>query len=96
MSRLLDVGDEDVVGGKLGAALRYLRVMTLSPDALSSADVRKVRQAGVSDAALRDAIHVALMFNIINRVADALGFRIPDDAAFAADAKMLLQFGYKL
>jgi hypothetical protein len=33
---------------------------------------------GVSDEALEDAIHVATLFNVIDRIADALGFDLPD------------------
>jgi len=76
--------------------LRFLRTMTLSPDSLGPADARAVLEAGVSRAAMEDAIHVAMMFNVINRVADGLGFHVPDEEAFAASAKMLLRFGYEL
>ena len=76
--------------------LRFLRTMTLSPDSLGPADARAVLEAGVSRAAMEDAIHVAMMFNVINRVADGLGFHVPDEEAFEASAKMLLRFGYEL
>lgn len=88
--------NEPGTDGKLGAMLRFLRVMTLTPDSLGPADARAVREAGVSAAAMEDAIHVAMMFNIINRIADALGFDVPDEAAFAASAQALLRFGYEL
>ena len=81
---------------KLRATLTFLRKMTLDPDALTADDASAVRAAGVTDDALRDAIHVAFMFNIINRVADALNFAIPSDAGFASSAQMLLRFGYRL
>lgn len=76
--------------------LHFLRTMTLTPEALGPDDVRALRAAGVSDAAREDAVHVAMMFNVINRVADGLGFDVPDDAAFAATAKTLMRFGYEL
>jgi len=41
-------------------------------------------QAVLSDDALLDAIAVAALFNIIDRVADALGFDVPPPEAFAA------------
>ena len=38
----------------------------------------RVRAAGVSDEALVDAIHVAALFNMIVRLADSLGWDVPD------------------
>ena len=87
---------EPDVGGKLGAMLRFIRTMTLTPEALGADDVRAVRAAGVSDAAFDDALHVALMFNIINRVADGLGFEVSEEAHFVDSARALLRFGYEL
>lgn len=53
-----------------------------------------VRAAGVSERAILDAIYVCAAFNLIDRVADALGFDIP--ASFTKGAAGLLQRGYKL
>ncbi len=81
-------------GTRLGATLLFLRTMTLTPEALGPDDARAVFAAGVSREALDDAIHIAVLFNTINRVADALGFDIPSDEAFAASARLILRFGY--
>lgn len=32
----------------------------------------------MSDEALADAVHVCALFNVIDRIADALGFDLPD------------------
>lgn len=96
VKRVLDDYERADISPKLRAMLGFIRKMTLEPDALGPADAQAVRNAGVSEAAMNDAIHVSLMFNIINRMADALNFAVPSDAAFAADAKMLLRFGYNL
>lgn len=48
--------------------------MTLTPSALRAEDVTGLRAGGVSDEGIRDALYVCVLFNIINRVADALGF----------------------
>ena len=42
-----------------------------------------MRAAGVSDDALLDAIAVAALFNMIDRIADALGFEVPPPVAVA-------------
>jgi alkylhydroperoxidase family enzyme len=62
----------------LRATLGFLQKLTLDPTGVEAADVEEVRAAGVSDDALDDAIHVCVLFNIIDRIADALGFEVPD------------------
>ncbi|MBC8072876.1 MAG: hypothetical protein IAG13_31430 [Deltaproteobacteria bacterium] len=80
----------------LRATLVFLRAMTLEPDALGVDHVAATRAAGVDREALRDAIYVATCFNVIVRMADALGFDLLDDEGYAKTAKMLLRFGYRM
>jgi alkylhydroperoxidase family enzyme len=80
----------------LRATLRFIERLTLEPDALEPADADAVRATGVSDEALLDAIAVAALFNVIDRVADALGFDVPAPEAFAARAERMLATGYAL
>jgi alkylhydroperoxidase family enzyme len=65
------------VSDGLRAALGFLETLTLRPEELGPADVAAVSAAGVSDAALSDAIHVCALFNMIDRIADALSFHVP-------------------
>ena len=53
-----------------------------------------MRAAGVSDEALEDAIHVCALFNVIDRVADALGFDLPEAAYWDRVAPGFLAGGY--
>jgi alkylhydroperoxidase family enzyme len=76
--------------------LGFLERLTLEPDAIGPGDVERVRAAGVSDEALADAIRVCALFNTIDRIADALGFDVPPDEAFAARAPAFLEGGYRL
>jgi alkylhydroperoxidase family enzyme len=62
---------------------------------LGAGDLTEVRAAGVSEEAIVDAFYVAYLFNIINRMADALRFEIGSQAAFDSSAKSLLGRGYK-
>lgn len=48
----------------------------------------------MSDAAIEDAIHATVLFNIYDRMADTLEFDIPDAGGFAQGARMLLKRGY--
>lgn len=84
------------IGEPLRAMLVYLEKVTLDPRHVTGDDARALKAAGVSKAAARDALWVSFCFNDIARVADALGWDVPDAAAFSASAKSLLRFGYLL
>jgi uncharacterized peroxidase-related enzyme len=50
----------------------YAEKLTLAPGAMAEADLAPLRAAGLSDAAIHDAIQVIAYFNYINRVADGV------------------------
>jgi alkylhydroperoxidase family enzyme len=79
---------------KLRATLGLIEALTLSPEAVGPEDVARVRQAGVSNAALRDAVYVCALFNTIDRISDALDFAVLSTDGFRKAAKLLLRFGY--
>ena len=68
--------------------------MTLRPHRVTRDDVAVVRAAGVADAAIEDALTVCACFNLIDRVADSLGFDLPDAEVHAAYAGQFLDEGY--
>lgn len=70
--------------------------MTLEPDALVPDDVRAVLTLGVSRQAVEDAMHVAFLFNVYDRLADAMGWDVPAESSgfWKTSAKMLLRRGY--
>ncbi len=80
---------------KLRATLGFLEKLTLTPDELGPEDAALARRAGVSESALRDAVYVCALFNLIDRVSDALDFAIPSPEGFRKAAKALLRFGYR-
>ena len=82
---------------RLRATLRFLRRMTLEPDALTPDDARAVLAAGVDAPALTEAIHVAYLFNIYDRLADTMGWHVPDPAKgyYQVAAQRLLKHGYR-
>ena len=82
------------IGKPLRATLALLEKLTLEPGASLAKEVANARAAGVSDAALEDAVHVCAVFNTIDRIADSMDFHVPGPAVFHADAKMLLRRGY--
>ncbi len=78
----------------LRATLGLLETLTLTPEAVGPADIVAVCAAGVSERAVLDAIYICAAFNLIDRVADALGFEIP--ASFTKGAASQLRRGYKM
>jgi uncharacterized peroxidase-related enzyme len=84
------------VDERLRATLGFIEKLTLRPGDLTSEDAAAVRAAGVSEEALVDAIHVAALFNMIVRLADSLGWDVPEFEAFYARADSMLAGGYRL
>ena len=70
--------------------------MTLDHGNLRSDDVRTVMRAGVSKQAIQDAMEVAFLFNIYDRLADAMGWDVPAQAGgyYQMAARRLLKHGY--
>ena len=75
--------------------MAFLEKVTFSPSQLDASDLANVRRAGVSDRAILDATYVCVGFNIITRIADALGFKVPAEELFVRAAKLLRIFGYR-
>ena len=102
----MDKGDDSVVRAvledyraapipeKLRAMLAFLEKLTLRPGEVSPGDMEPLRSAGLSDEEIEDAIHVCANFNIINRMADSLGFELVSEKIYESNARMLLKRGY--
>lgn len=84
------------IDGKLKAMLTFIEKLNRAPAEIGRADMQAVLATGVTRQAVRDALDVAALFETITRLADAFGFAIPDEAAFAASASSLVRFGYRL
>ena len=82
------------IGKKLRAALKLIEKLTLTPGQVESSDMDALRAEGLGDTAIEDVIHVTVAFNIIDRIADSLGFAIPTAKSFARAADVLLKRGY--
>jgi len=84
------------VDERLRATLGFLETLTLRPRELARANAEAVLATGVSEEALVDAIHVAALFNMIDRLADSFGWHVPPDEAFHARSQAMLESGYTL
>ena len=59
---------------KLRAMLEFLEKLTLTPDAMTDDDAKKLREAGVDAAAAESALQVGFVFGVMDRLADAFDF----------------------
>ena len=76
--------------------LGLLEKMTLAHQSLGPNDVRAVLATGVSKAAIAEALEVAFLFNVYDRLADTMGWHVPDKNSgyYNTAAKRLLKDGY--
>jgi len=77
------------------ATLALLEKITLSPSEIGPVDLDAMYRAGVSPAALLDATYVCVGFNVVTRIANALGFKVPSEELFLRAARLLRLFGYR-
>lgn len=74
--------------------LALLETFTLRPGELTPERVREAIAAGVSREAIRDAFYVAFLFNTYDRLADTLGWELPDERYYPKAGQRLLKHGY--
>jgi uncharacterized peroxidase-related enzyme len=94
VAQILDDHRAAPISPQLRAVLDLLQKVTLAPAEVGAEDVEAVREAGVSDEAIEDALVVCAYFNLIDRVADSLGFDLPSREEHAAYAPQFLAEGY--
>jgi len=81
---------------KLRATLGFLEKLTLAPEDVCPADLAPLRATGVSDEGIEDAIQVCVLFNIYDRLADAMQWHLPGPDGYAASGRSLIKRGYLL
>ncbi len=75
--------------------LGLLEKCTLHARELNAGDVRAVLAAGATREAIRDAFYVAFLFNTYDRLADTLGWELPEERYYPKAGKFLLKRGYR-
>jgi uncharacterized peroxidase-related enzyme len=83
------------IDAKLRATLGFLEKLTLAPTDVGPDDIAPLRAAGVSDRAVEEAIYVCALFNIVDRIADALGFVPSSKEGLKWASRFLLRLGYR-
>ncbi len=76
--------------------LGFIEKMTLQPESLTVDDAVKLREAGISKEAMKDAIGISFMFNLMDRLADSFKYYNPDDEFHRKTGVFLLKRGYKM
>ena len=76
--------------------LGLLEKMTLDHEKLGPDDVRAVLAKGVTRDAVAQALEVAFLFNVYDRLADTMGWHVPERESgyYNVAAKRLLRHGY--
>lgn len=83
------------VSEKLRAILGFLEELTLRPEAVTAANVRLLRSAGLRDDAIREAIYVCFLYNVQARLSDAFAFELPDANGMQRTGKVVRRLGYR-
>lgn len=94
MKPILDDYRTAPIDEKLRAMLGLLEVVTLRPGEIGPGDIRAALDAGVTRDAIRDAFYVAFLFNTYDRLADTLGWELPEERYYAKAGQFLLKRGY--
>jgi len=76
--------------------LGFLEKVTLTPAEVMPSDVAKLRAAGINRKAIEEALYVCFLFNVMDRLADALDFHLPSAQGFQRNGRMLYTLGYSL
>jgi AhpD family alkylhydroperoxidase len=92
----VDMRNPGSVRPQLQAVLPLLELVNRSPQRVTRADVQAVRDASVPDEAIVDALHVNLIFNCMNRLANAFDFGWDSDEHVRLGAKVIHRVRYRL
>jgi alkylhydroperoxidase family enzyme len=90
------VNNSGSIRPEVAAILPLLEKVTRTPDQVGSSDIEAVRAAGVPDEGIVDALHVNLVFNIMNRLANAFDFRWDSEQHVRVGAQVIHRISYRL
>ncbi|WP_062980879.1 carboxymuconolactone decarboxylase family protein [Nocardia anaemiae] len=88
-------GDNSPLRPEARAMLEFVGKMVRDPDGLTPGDADKVRAAGVTAEAFDEAVWVATLFNVINRVMNTVGAEALEASQAQIGARFIKAFGYR-
>jgi alkylhydroperoxidase family enzyme len=92
--RIIDDYRTAPIDEKLRAMLGLIETFMMHPGELTPEKVRGVLATGVTREGIRDAFYVAFLFNTYDRLADTLGWELPDQRYYDKAGQFLLRKGY--
>lgn len=94
--REVSVDDPSVLRPELAAVIPLLEKLTKDPASCGPSDINAVREAGVPDEAIIDALHVGFLFNTVNRMANAFDWTWESEEHVRVAAKVIHRIKYRL
>lgn len=82
------------IDDNLRAVFAFLEKLTMSPAELGPSDIERMRSTGVSDQGIVEAAYVCFIYSVLDRLADALDFRLGSLEETTKIANFLFQAGY--
>ncbi len=79
---------------KTRALLGFLEAVTLRPAEVGAEDVRPLLALGLAPDAIREALYVCFLFNVLNRCADSFAFDPPSEVSARRIGLMAHWLGY--
>jgi alkylhydroperoxidase family enzyme len=76
------------------AILGYLEKVALTPTEVGADDIVPLREAGLDDEAIQEALYVCFLFNLMDRLADAFDFDLPSEKGHRQTGQILYRLGY--
>jgi len=68
-----DFEKSDLIDQKTKGLLRYAEKITRNPHEITKEDITELKELGLDDTEILEGVYVASAFNMIDRIADALG-----------------------
>ena len=82
------------ISERLRATLTFLETLTLRPAEVTAETMKGLMAAGLNDRAIREAAYVCFLFNVLDRLADALDFALPTEEEARRIGSMTYRLGY--